>query len=150
MPISKNYKAFTSRFLKIIINTENVEFKKGGQNLDEHSKKLLMKTYLIFIIIQEISNLIKRLNKVILDSDKTATYSSEEGGKELMEILFGHLLDRNINLEQAKYILEIKNWEKTLTAFYEGYKISMEENKGESIAFLYTGHSEICYNGYLK
>ena len=151
MPLSKNFKAFTFRFLKIIINTENVEFKKGEQDLDEQSKKILMKAYLTFIIIHEINHLIKRVNKIGIDSEKSATLRGEEGGKELIELLFGHLLlNQNINMEQAKYILELNNWKKGLTEFRRGYNNTIEKTKGRSIAFLYTGQSEICYNGFLK
>ena len=151
MPLSKNFKAFTFRFLKIIINTENVEFKKGEQDLDEQSKKILMKAYLTFIIIHEINHLIKRVNKIGIDSEKSATPRGEEGGKELIELLFGHhLLNQNINMEQAKYILELNNWKKGLTEFHRGYNNTIEKTKGRSIAFLYTGQSEICYNGFLK
>ena len=150
MPISKKYKAYTFRFLRIVINTENVEFQNENP-MNKNERKTLLKAYLAFLLIHELNHFIKRLNMINIDSEEAVTPRSNEGGKELMNLLFGHyLLNNNINLNQANYILDINNWKKNLDDFKNGYNNTLKEKNDKSIAFLYTGYSEICYNGFLK
>jgi len=148
MPLSRDIKAFTFRFLKIVINIEDVEFKNGN---NEEDKEILLKAYLMFLLIHEFNHLIKLLNMINIDSEIAVTPRYNEGGKELISLLIGnYLLNQKINLNNAKYILDINNWNKTLSEFKKDYNNIVEDNKEKSIAYLYTGNSEICYTGYLK
>jgi len=56
MRLSRDIKAFTFRFLKIVINIEDVEFKNGN---NEEDKEILLKAYLMFLLIHEFNHLIK-------------------------------------------------------------------------------------------
>ena len=86
-----------------------------------------------------------------IDSEEAVTTRNNEGGKELMNLLFGHyLLKNNIYLNQSNYILDINNWKKSLHDFKKDYNNILKEKNDKSISFLYTGYSEICYNGFLK
>jgi len=88
---------------------------------------------------------------VNIDSEIAVTPRYNEDGKELISLLIGnYLLNQKINLNNEKYILDINNWNKTLSEFKKDYNNIVEDNKEKSIAYLYTGNSEICYTGYLK
>ena len=129
MKLSKQYKGITCRFLKIIINSQDVILKKKANTEDDKIK--LLNAYLIFIIIHEFNHFIKRYYNIDVDKDDAITPTKNEGGKEVIELLFGHyLLNRNINIAQAQYILDINNWNiKNLKAFREDYcKISSTPN----------------------
>lgn len=149
MPLSKEFKAFTMRYLKIVINVCDIKFPKENSINDDH---ILLKSYLVFILIHELNHLIKRLNNIGEITEKASTPRDIEGGKEIISLLFeNHLLNKHINLEQANYILDLSNWEKkTLKDFKDGYISISNEKKETSISFLYIGYSEICYNGFLR
>ena len=148
MDLSTDYKAFTFRFLKIIINTSNISFKLQKNDFKENIT--LIKAFLIFLILHELNHLIKRLPNIDKDSDKVMT-PRKEGGKELIELLFGnHLLNRNINIEQANYILDYGNWFGSLSSFCGGYKSIKNDYKGNSICYDLNEYDSICYDGFLR
>jgi len=145
MRLSYRCKAITFRFLKIVINSEDLTIHKN-QNSDNDVKLKLIRAYLIFIIIPELNHLIKIINNIDVDT-------KNEGGKEVMELLFGNYLEiRNINLSQAEYILDINNWnKKCLKDFKEEYsKILDTSCDDDSIKFPYSGYGDFCYYGFLK
>ena len=145
MDLSKNYKGFTFRFLKIIINTSNIYLDDEKQKI---SNSTLIKAYLVFLIVHEINHLIKRYYKTEKDSSQVFTPRENEGGEELISLLFGNvLLNRNINLIQANYILDISNWSNELNSFKSGYK---SINSDKTISIHYAFADSLCYNGFIK
>ena len=126
MGLPKTIKGFTFRFLKIVINSKGIIL-----NMNEISKFTLLKAYLIFVLINGQNHFMKRhfnINSVI--------NGDNEGG--LIKLLFGEeMIHRNLNLEQAKYILDINNW--TTKSIYEFKKdfqsIQVDGNK-DNIVYL--------------
>ena len=150
MDLSTEFKAFTFRFLKIIINTSNVTLRIIENNLNNKNNYILVKAYLIFLLLHELNHFIKRIYNIGIDSEKAVT-PRKEGGKELIELLFGnHLLNRNINIEQANYILDYGNWCGDLSSFRGGYKSINNDYKGDSIYYTSTDYDSICYEGFLR
>ena len=150
MDLSTEFKAFTFRFLKIIINTSNVTLRIIENNLNNKNNYILVKAYLIFLLLHELNHFIKRIYNIGIDSEKAVT-PRKEGGKELIELLFGnHLLNRNINIEQANYILDYGNWCGDLSSFRDGYKSINNDYKGDSIYYTSTDYDSICYEGFLR
>ena len=150
MQLSSQFKGITCRFLKIIINSQDIIFNKSENTEDDNIK--LISAYLIFIIIHEFNHLIKRYYKIGYDKDDANTPREDEGGKEIINLLFGHhLLNRNINIAQAIYILNINNWNmKNIKAFREEYSKISTVNDDKSISFLFSGEEDICYYGFIK
>ena len=88
MQLSSQFKGITCRFLKIIINSQDIFFNKEDNTDDDNIK--LFTAYLIFIIIHEFNHLIKRFYKNGIDKDDAITPRKNEGGKEIISLLFGH------------------------------------------------------------
>ena len=155
MALPKEIKGFIFPFLKIIINSEGIELKNNKLNLK--SKTTLLKAYLIFVIIHEINYFMKRylnLNKstdlfqtsVLKDDDE------DKGGKQLINLLFSkELIKQYLNLEQAEYILNIKNWQKeSVDKFKKDFtKIKTSNKKDDSIIYLYTENKSYCDHSML-
>jgi hypothetical protein len=150
MQLSSQFKGITCRFLKIIINSQGIIFNKDENTEDDNIK--LISAYLIFIIIHEFNHLIKRYYKIGYDKDDGITSRENEGGKEIINLLFGHhLLNRNINITQAKYILNINNWNmKNIKAFREEYSKISTVLDDKSISCLFSDEEDICYYGFIK
>ena len=149
MNLSSQFKGITFRFLRIIINSQDIIFNKVENTEDDNIK--LLSAYLIFIIIHEFNHLIKIYYKI--DFDKDDNIPIQNGGdKEIINLLFEHhLLNRNINLTQAQYILDINNWNmKNLKSFREEYSKISNVLDDKSISFLFSGEDDICYYGFLK
>ena len=141
MNLPKSIKGFTFRFLKIIVNSEGVEL-KNKEHIDEENILILLKAYLIFLIIHELNHFMKRyLNKK--NSYKVCKTPEikehKEGGEQLIKLLFGHILIENsLNIEQAKYILDINNWnKKSVFEFKNDFKnIKKNSENNNNIVFL--------------
>ena len=115
MNLPESIKAFTFRFLNIVINSKGIKLKNEANIvIDQETKITLLKAYLVFLIIHELNHFMKRyLNKnKSFNSCKTPEIKEcKEGGEQLIKLLFGHILIENsINIEQAKYILDAKKW----------------------------------------
>ena len=115
MNLPESIKAFTFRFLKIVINSQGIKLKNESKMVIDHEIKiLLLRAYLVFLVIHELNHFMKRyLNKnKSFNSCKTPEIKEcKEGGEQLIKLLFGHILIENsINIEQANYILNIGNW----------------------------------------
>ena len=148
--LSTEFKAFPFRFLRIIINTSNVSFRIIENNSNKINNYILVKAYLIFLLLHELNYFIKRIYNIGIDSEKAVT-PRKEGGKKLIELLFGdHLLNCNINIEQANYILDYGNWCGDLSSFRDGYKSINNDYKGDSICSTSTNYDSICYEGFLR
>ena len=145
MGLPKTIKGFTFRFLKIILNSKGIDLIYKNKSDEE----ILLKAYLIFVIIHEENHFIKRYFNIkvknhLCNTPKINGY--DEGGKQLIEIIFGHeLINQNLNLEQAKYILDIKNWSKSIYEFKKDFsKIKNQSQNESSIIYWSTSNSSIC------
>ena len=133
-----------------MINIYDIKFIHEDPDTNEDTDILLLKSYLVFLLINELNNLIILLNNVEEDSEKANPKQKRK--KELMNLLFDHyLLNHYFDLEKAKYLLDLNNWEKkNLKDFKEGYIPIVGPKKGTPISYLYTGFSQICYDGFLR
>ena len=152
MGLPKTIKGFTFRFLKIIINTKGIIM-----NMDDDKKSsTLLKAYLIFVIIHEENHFIKRyfnkdINAHLCDTPKINGYN--EGGKHLIKLLFGEdMINKNINLEQAKFILKINNWtQKSIYEFRKDFSnIKTGGDSKDTISYLSSGYSSMCDHSKLQ
>ena len=134
MDLPKEIKCFTFRFLKIVINTNGILL-----NMDSISKITLLKAYLIIIIMQEQNNFITRYFNI-------SSYPNLCEGKNLIKLLFVEkTIHDHINLEQAKYILDMNNWnKKSLCLFKNDFeKIKAGGNKN-NIIYLTSEYPSSC------
>ena len=149
MSLPESIKAFTFRFLKIVINSEGIRL-KNEQSYNTIIILLLLKAYLVFIVIHELNHFMKRyLNKnQIYDLCKKPIIKDyKEGGEQLIKLLFGHILIENsINVEQAQFILEIKNWnKKSVIEFSNEFKKIKKDSKNDNcIVYLKAESKSIC------
>ena len=149
MSLPESIKAFTFRFLKIVINSEGIRL-KNEQSYNTIIILLLLKAYLVFIVIHELNHFMKRyLNKnQIYDLCKTPIIKDyKEGGEQLIKLLFGHILIENsINVEQAQFILEPKNWnKKSVIEFSSEFKNIKKDSKNDNcIVYLKAESKSIC------
>jgi hypothetical protein len=144
MSLPSTIKGFTFRFLKIVLNCEGIKL----NSIHRQKNNILLKAYFIFVIIHEQNHFIKRyFNKNVknnlCNTPKINNYN--EGGKHLIKILFGdEMINKNLNLEQAEYILNIDNWtQKSLYQFREDF-LKIKTNGKESIIYLNSDYSSIC------
>ena len=148
MELPEFIKGFTFRFLKVVLNSKGIVF-----NSDNNENKItLLKAYLVFVIIHEQNHYIKRYLNVDIDTEmcktpKIGEKDEAEGGKFLIKLLFGDpLIKKTLNIKQAEYILDIKNWQKSsVKEFRDGFlAIKTEDGKENSIIFLSSETDSIC------
>ena len=148
MALPETIKGFTFRFLKIVINSEGIEITNENEN-----KLILLKAYLIFVIIHVLDHFLKRCLNIDEQNDlghtpKINCFDDEgEGGKQLIKLLFGdELIKKGLNIEQAQYILDIKNWLKLpILEFRKGFlNIKTDSSKDSSIIYLRSEKESIC------
>ena len=153
MALPEEIKGFTFRFLKIVINSEGVKMKSTNTSINDSDKDILLKVYLVFIIIYELNHFIKSQFNLgntydICKTQKIYGFDDEgEGGKQLIKLLFGDLLiNKYLNIEQAKYILDIKNWNKKSVLDFKNDFSKIATNKGNegSIVYLNSEEMSIC------
>ena len=67
-------------------------------------------------------------------------------GRTINWFLFGHFLINNkLDINQAKYILDINNWEnKSLEYFRKDFLKINKTEESSSIVYLSSGHDSIC------
>ena len=116
--LPKTTKAFVFRFLKIVLDTKGINLICNNKS----DKDILLKAYLILVIINEVNNFIKRYFNIKIKSylGKTPKIDNNYNGREkqLIEIIFDNeIIYKGLNIEQAKYILDIKNWSKLVYEF---------------------------------
>ena len=153
MALPEEIKGFTFRFLKIVINSEGVNIESKNKNIDNNDIDILLKAYLVFIIIHELNHFMKRIfdkdkNINLCKTPKIKGFDEEgEGGKQLIKLLFGDaLINKYLNIEQAKYILDLKNWNrKSVLEFQEEFsKIIANKGNEDSIVYLNSLKMSMC------
>ena len=161
MNLPESIKAFTFRFLKIVINSKGIRLKNEqskdkNKNIGNNVILLLLKAYLIFIIIHELNHFMKiylNQNKAY-DLCKTLTVNEHnEGGELLIELIFGHILIHNtLNVEQANYILKPENWnKKSVIEFRTDFlKIKNDSENNGCIVYLNSENTSICDHSKLN
>ena len=161
MNLPETIKAFTFRFLKIVINSKGVRLKNeqsknSSENIGNSIILLLLKAYLVFIVIHELNHFMKRyLNKnQTYDLCKTPTVKDHnEGGELLIELIFGHILIHNtLNVEQANYILDQNIWnKKSVIQFKTDFlKIKRDSGNNGCIVYLNSENMSICDHSKLN
>ena len=155
MNLPETIKAFTFRFLKIVVNIKGIKLKNeqaknSNEEIDNNVTFLLLEAYLVFIAIKELNHFMKiYLNQnQTYDLCKTSHLKDfKEGGEHLIKLLFGHILIENtLNVEQAKYILETQNWnKKSATEFCSEFcKIKKDPNNNNCIVYLNSENKSMC------
>ena len=150
MNLPESIKGVTFPFSKIIINSKGVKLKANSQNIDKLSILLLLKAYLIFLVIHELNNFMKRYlnqNKSYKICETHEIKDYKEGGEQLIILLFGHILIENsLNIKQAEYILDIKNWMKTSVQVFRNdfLKIKKNNDNEKCSIFLSSEEKSIC------
>jgi len=153
MALPEEIKGFTFRFLKIVINSEGADIVSKNKNINDNDINILLKAYLVFIVIHELNHFMKRqFNKNqtidVCRSPKIKGFDDEgEGGKQLIKLLFGDvLINKYLNIEQAKYILDMKNWsKKSVNEFREDFlKIETSIGYEDSIVYLISEKMSFC------
>ena len=144
MGLPKTIKGFTFRFLKIVINTNGIIL-----NMDDNSKIILLKAYLIFILIHEQNHFIKKyfnINYSVHLCDTLNINDYNEGGNDLIKLLFGDdMIHKNINIEQAKYILDRNNWvNKSIYEFKSDFEKIKNGGTKDTIVYLTSEYSSTC------
>ena len=134
--LPKTTKAFVFRFLKIVLNTKGINLICNNKS----DKDILLKAYLILVIINEVNNFIKRYFNIKIKSylgkmpKIDNNYNERE--KQLIEIIFDNeIIYKGLNMEQAKYILDIKNWAKLVYEFKNEFSKINNRNQDYSIIF---------------
>ena len=159
MKLPNVIKGFTFRFLKIILNCNGIEFNLNKEEENPDIINELIKAYLVFVILHEQNHFMKRnQNKGInFNLCKTPNINNvKEGGEQLIELLFDDILINNcINQKQAKYILNINNWNnKTLYQFRKDFiqikKEKIESSNESSILYLRSYSHPICDHSKLS
>ena len=149
MGLPEFFKGFTFRFLKIVLNSEGI---KLDPNVKQNESDILLKAYLVFVIIHEQNYYIKRFlnvgtNVKLCKTPKIGDKDEGVGGKFLIALLFGDaLINKSLNLRQAKYILDINNWRKKTVNDFRNDFIVIETNESNetSIIYLTSGSNSIC------
>ena len=153
MALPEEIKGFTFRFLKIVINSEGVNMKSTNPSINDNDRDILLRAYLVFIVIHELNHFIKRHFNLgntidVCKTPKIKGFDDEgEGGKQLIKLLFGDvLINKYLNIEQAKYILDIQNWnKKSVLDFKNGFsKIATNKGNEDSIVYLTSEKMSYC------
>ena len=100
-------KAFVNYNLKIFINSLFYEF---NENITEDNKKIILNAALKIIIIHEIVHILKYLKNNVNFNAIPKTPRDREGGKMLINYLFGKPVIKRINLDEAKKINDLNYW----------------------------------------
>ena len=100
-------KAFVNYNLKIFINSLFYEF---NENITKGNKTIIFKAALKIIIIHEIMHILKYLKNNANFNSIPKTPRDREGGKMLINYLFGKPVIKRINLDEAKKINDLNYW----------------------------------------
>ena len=100
-------KAFVNYNLKIFINSLFYEF---NENITKDNKTIIFKAALKIIIIHEIMHILKYLKNNANFNSIPKTPRDREGGKMLINYLFGKPVIKRINLDEAKKINDLNYW----------------------------------------
>ena len=157
MALPEEIKGFTFRFLKIIINSEGVNIESKKSNIDGNDKNILLRAYLVFKVIHELNHFIKRQFNLgstidVCKTQKIKGFDDErEEEKQLIKLFFGDvLINKYLNIEQAKYILDIQNWEKKSVLDFKNGFSKIATNKGNEGLIVYLNSEKMSYCDHSK
>ena len=136
-------RAFVNYNLKIIFNSLHYAF---NDNIKDSNKKIIFKAAFKIIIVQEIVHILKYLKKDVDFNEMPSTPRKREGGKMLINYLFGIPVIKCITLEEAKKINNITYWddvEKLQTIFQKENELSETDENERKIS----DHVDLYFTG---
>ena len=136
-------RAFVNYNLKIIFNPLYYAF---NDNIKDSNKKIIFKAAFKIIIVQEIVHILKYLKKDVDFNEMPLTPREREGGKKVINFLFGIPVIKSITLEEAKKINNISYWddvEKLQTIFQKENELSEIDEKERKIS----DHVDLYFTG---
>ena len=136
-------RAFVNYNLKIIFNSLYYAF---NDNIKDSNKKIIFKAAFKIIIVQEIVHILKYLKKDVDFNEMPSTPRKREGGKMLINYLFGIPVIKCITLEEAKKINNITYWddvEKLQTIFQKENELSETDENERKIS----DHVDLYFTG---
>lgn len=150
-----NIKAFVSNIPKIVINIcgNNITSFKFEKNTEEYKK--ILKALYICILIHEIIHYIRRINpkkKVSNEFEYTPISDSinYEGGKSFTYHIFGEFIINYIDLDFAKAILNINNWENNNDSLKNEYSKLKKKDKEEILEYMEKTGGIRCYDSSIE
>ena len=121
MPLTRGIKAYVSNYFKIVLNINSIDLIDIA---DEETKKEILKTYLLIMLIHESFHFIFRLNrkgevvsKVLSPYRKKLKESYEEIGVDIILHIFGTEYITFISLENSILLNNCQSWENDDTDF---------------------------------
>jgi len=136
-------RAFVNYNLKIIFNSLHYVF---NDNIKDSNKKIIFKAAFKIIIVHEIVHILKYLKKDVDFNEMPSTPRKREGGKMLINYLFGIPVIKCITLEEAKKINNITYWddvEKLQTIFQKENELSETDENERKIS----DHVDLYFTG---
>ena len=136
-------RAFVNYNLKIIFNSLYYAF---NDNIKDSNKKIIFKAAFKIIIVHEIVHILKYLKKDVDFNEMPSTPRKREGGKMLINYLFGIPVIKCITLEEAKKINNITYWddvEKLQTIFQKENELSETDENERKIS----DHVDLYFTG---
>ncbi len=126
--LPKGIRAYVGSNMKILINPLYYEF---NQDIQDKNKKLILEAVLKILIIHEIMNILKFMKNNINLRKIPKTPREREEGEMLINYLFGYPVIKNININEAKNINNIKYWENLdkLRAIFKKKLLTAQKNK---------------------
>ena len=109
--LPNGFRAFVNQTMLIAVNPLFIKQSNLLKNNFDKKRKILF-SYLIILFIHEIIHILKFMKKKKFKelNELPLTPKSKEGGKILINYLFGKPVIKKINEEQAEKILDINNW----------------------------------------
>ena len=154
--LPNGFRAFVNQTMLIAVNPLFIKQSNLLKNNFDKKRKILF-SYLIILFILEIIHILKFMKKKKFKelNELPLTPKSKEGGKILINYLFGKPVIKKINEEQAEKILDINNWNnldnlKNIFSAENEEKNEDKDMKDISISFYSTNlneeKEEIIYN----
>ena len=108
--LPKKIRAYVSPYMRIALNVLFIEIPDYIKK-DENIKNVLLTAYLIIILVLEIVHMLKYFNKKRIDlKNPPSKPNKREGGKSLLNYLFGIPVINGLTEKQAKKINNINTW----------------------------------------
>jgi len=100
-------RGITDSNLKIITNSLYYKF---NDDINEENKKTIFRAVFKVLIVHEVMHILKYLKKEANFGNEPHTPRNREGGKMLINYLFGKPIIKSIDLNEARKINDINNW----------------------------------------
>ena len=116
METPEGIKGYTNRYLLIILNCNGLQL--NGLTFD--ASKNILKCCIVLSILHELNNYLRRdkcRNKEYTLISTTRRKEDYDGGELLFDVIFGVKFIQTLNEEQASYIMNINNWNKSTIDF---------------------------------